>query len=573
MSMENENNTSSLVESIEIRLRATDNILQRRNEFCMLMDIQSSHPWPRVLQKIMNNKSVFPGVKDTEYFLKIALKENSSNILQILEANNPSIHEAAFVDGKSTPHYLADLELSWERNDTNMSLMVSVLKKAEKNCIDVHGFSYFHAACVCSDEIVQRFVDEGVDVNLDTWKCSPLHIAVQHRRKEIVEILLENGANPNQLDREMSTPLHALSRVGLCDCALGMYLCDYRRPVEEIVHMLIKKGANIEARNKYGDTPLQAAMSCFDVELARTLMKHGANLESLNEDRIFGRNFESIELKHFPLTLNIIEMFHLLLSVGYEVSLLIRLRMLKCWMRIRGNDTDHLIPEKTDCEVGYEEERENKEAYFEIGDKIHIYKKFGFFIKQEALDYMHKQREKLKLDLREDIEDESPPEIIQSVEEYERPRVAKLNDIKVNDDTSLYQLCQMSYDRGYSVLKKTNNLRVPPINVHHCYVSLIVKRHLANILIRPQLELFAADLFMTDYCKLNLPHTVCRIIAEKMSYEELFRLCEQTCEESLIKSLSAQQSKKPHVQDQIHERNEENFSTSPVLKRQRLNDD
>uniref|UniRef100_A0ABD2X5Q4 Uncharacterized protein n=1 Tax=Trichogramma kaykai TaxID=54128 RepID=A0ABD2X5Q4_9HYME len=171
---------------------------------------------------------------------------------------------------------------------------------------------------------------------------------VQHRRKEIVEILLENGANPNQLDREMSTPLHALSRVGLCDCALGMYLCDYRRPVEEIVHMLIKKGANIEARNKYGDTPLQAAMSCFDVELARTLMKHGANLESLNEDRIFGRNFESIELKHFPLTLNIIEMFHLLLSVGYEVSLLIRLRMLKCWMRIRGNDTDHLIPEKTD---------------------------------------------------------------------------------------------------------------------------------------------------------------------------------------------------------------------------------
>ncbi|CAB0035310.1 unnamed protein product [Trichogramma brassicae] len=142
--------------------------------------------------------------------------------------------------------------------------------------------------------------------------------------------------------------LHALSRVGLCDCVIRISFCDYRRPVEEIVHMLIQKGANIEARNKYGDTPLQAAISCFDVELARTLMKHGASLESLNEDRMFSRNFESIELKNFPLTLNIIEMLHLLQSVGYEVSLLIRLRMLKCWMRIRGNDTDHLIPEKTD---------------------------------------------------------------------------------------------------------------------------------------------------------------------------------------------------------------------------------
>ncbi|CAB0035306.1 unnamed protein product [Trichogramma brassicae] len=231
--------------------------------------------------------------------------------MRYLQEAQLNIHEVIFKDGSSPLHYLYELNESWDRNKFSsggtMGLIQFFVKDSPKNYIDEHGFSYFHAACMCSDEMVQRFVDEGVDVNLDTWKYSPLHMAAQYRRKEVVQILLKNGADPNQLDREMSTPVHALVRRCLCECGSAFIFCDYRRPVEEIVHMLIQKGANIEARNRDGNTPLQLAVSRLDVDLTKALLEHGASIESLNNDRMFSWNFESIELKNFPLTLNIIE--------------------------------------------------------------------------------------------------------------------------------------------------------------------------------------------------------------------------------------------------------------------------
>ncbi|KAL7301641.1 hypothetical protein TKK_0005648 [Trichogramma kaykai] len=64
--------------------------------------------------------------------------------------------------------------------------------------------------------------------------------------------------------------------------------------------------------------------------------------------------------------------------------------------------------------------------------------------------------------------------------------------------------------------------------------TILLKKDEANALIRPDLELLVTDLFMTDYCKLNLPDVVCRIIAEKMSFKDLLGLCLRTDEENLV---------------------------------------
>ncbi|KAL7298597.1 hypothetical protein TKK_0008367 [Trichogramma kaykai] len=164
-----------------------------------------------------------------------------------------------------------------------------------------------------------------------------------------------------------------------------------------------------------------------------------------------------------------------------------RLKMLKCWMKAGGDGIDYFIP------VGTEEML--KVTYWEIINHLYI---------SEKLDIYYRPF----------------PELL---DEWEI-QVAKLNDIKIKGDISLYQICRMSYDEGYSILKNMKNWRVPPLD-HHTdgRVLLIVKRHLANILIRPHLELFVADLFMTDRCKLNLPYAVCRIVAEKIILEDLFQ--------------------------------------------------
>ncbi|KAL7297264.1 hypothetical protein TKK_0009664 [Trichogramma kaykai] len=383
-----------------------------------------------------------------------------------------------------------------------MELVKLFVKDSQKNNHDEHGYTYFHGACM----------------------YSPLHIATQYMHKDIVKILTENGANPNQLDHEMSTPLHALARLCLCECSCAHFFCDYKKPVDEIIDILLEKKANIEACNKYGDSPLQLAVSRFNFDVVKLLLERGASLDSLNEERMFSQNFESIELENYPLTLNILEVMQLLQSAEYRLDFKTRLRMLKCWMRIRGNDTDHLIP------FDGPERGDKCAVYAVILYHIYIHEKFGIFLKQEAIDYLHEQRKKLESIMpRHVIEFKLWPSII----DLWKQQTAQLDDIQLNSDISLYQLCQMNYSEGYSILKKIENWHLPSLpELNHSHMNLIVKRHVANILIRQHLELFATDLFMTNYCRLNLLYTVCRGVAEKMSDNDLLRLCEQTDEEN-----------------------------------------
>ncbi|CAB0030957.1 unnamed protein product [Trichogramma brassicae] len=228
-----------------------------------------------------------------------------------------------------------------------MSLIKFFLNNPQENYRDEHGFTYFHGACMAGKRIsVLKFLRAGVDVNLDTYACSPLHIAAQYRQKEIVDILLKRGADPNARDHEQSTPLHALSRPCFCKYASCDNFCDCQKPVDDIVHMLVEKKADIEARDCHGDSPLQSSVSRFHVELTRSLLKHGADLNSLNEDRMFSWNFTTFEMKNFALTLNIIEVVELLQSAGYKMDLKTRFRMINCWCRIKGYDTEHLIPDR-----------------------------------------------------------------------------------------------------------------------------------------------------------------------------------------------------------------------------------
>ncbi|CAB0035325.1 unnamed protein product [Trichogramma brassicae] len=304
---------------------------------------------------------MIPRDDNMDYYMKYALKHRSLKIVKLLAANNVNIHEFFFDDGTSALHYLAESsEGDYNFLGETMELIRFIVNESQKNLSDEYGYTYFHGACMAGDEeTVRRLISQGVDVDLDTWKDSPLHIAAQYRRKEIVKILLENGASPNRLDRERSTPLHALARQRVGDfveCYTGYIDSIEKRSVDAIVDLLVAKGANIEARNKDENTPLSLAVSRLDVDVTRSLLKHGASLDSIKEHNIFSCNFEPLQLKNYPWTWKIIEVMQLLQSAGYEMSLLARYRMLKCWLKVRGiNDTEHLIPHFTS--ILYTEQR------------------------------------------------------------------------------------------------------------------------------------------------------------------------------------------------------------------------
>ncbi|KAL7305515.1 hypothetical protein TKK_0002252 [Trichogramma kaykai] len=230
---------------------------------------------------------------------------------------------------------------------------------------------------VDDERVVRKFLSKGVNVDLDTYTYSPLFIAAQYKNGQIVKLLLEHKANPNQSDHEGSTPLHALALPCLCECRTKWHTCDTRKPVENLVKMLLENGADIEARNRHGDTPLQSAVMRFDLALTKSLLDHGASLSSLNEKRMFTQTFSSLELTTYAVSLVIIEVMQLLQSAGYNMDFCTKLRMVECWTRIHGNDLDmifHLAGDKN----------EDVDIYVQMADRKFLHDEFGFYMKPEV---------------------------------------------------------------------------------------------------------------------------------------------------------------------------------------------
>lgn len=140
------------------------------------------------------------------------------------------------------------------------------------NARDAIGYTPLHYAAKSGHlDVVQFLVENGADVNaisLNEFLETPLHMAVSSGRLDVVRFLVERGAHVDSLDGVLMTPLHWAA--GGCNL--------------EVVRFLVEKGANVNARNMYGATPLHwaAANGCLDV--VRFLLEVGADPSLRNGD-------------------------------------------------------------------------------------------------------------------------------------------------------------------------------------------------------------------------------------------------------------------------------------------------
>jgi ankyrin repeat protein len=86
---------------------------------------------------------------------------------------------------------------------------------------------------------------------------------------DIMQVLLDHGADPNARDNDNSTPLHHSSW-----WQRGNYP-PYRGTVEG-TRLLLQHGAIIEAEDNEGRTPLQLALEHGREDIATCLKEHGA---------------------------------------------------------------------------------------------------------------------------------------------------------------------------------------------------------------------------------------------------------------------------------------------------------
>jgi hypothetical protein len=131
------------------------------------------------------------------------------------------------------------------------------------------------------------------------YRLTPLHWAVRNQHEEAARVLLEHGADPNVRDETGMSPLSIASALGAAglvrlllhhgadvngrqhpdeatvDAAPLLMACNRRQL--EVGRILVANAADVNLRDASGFTPL-AMLTADDVELARLLIEHGANL-------------------------------------------------------------------------------------------------------------------------------------------------------------------------------------------------------------------------------------------------------------------------------------------------------
>ncbi|KAJ3498372.1 hypothetical protein NLG97_g1171 [Lecanicillium saksenae] len=99
----------------------------------------------------------------------------------------------------------------------------------------------------------------------DNYGRTPLFWAATQGHKDMVELLLDHGAQVNSKDRSNLTALHIAITAGH----------------QDIVSVLIDRSASIEGKAIYGDTPLIRAIQANSEEIIEILLQHGARVDGL----------------------------------------------------------------------------------------------------------------------------------------------------------------------------------------------------------------------------------------------------------------------------------------------------
>lgn len=120
-----------------------------------------------------------------------------------------------------------------------------------------------------ADKRQQFLMANPINGYIDTIHHTLLHYAIiSGYSTEIIELLLRNGANPNQADKIGNTALH-----------IAVYEQD-----ENIAKLLLNNGADTALKDLKGNTPLHIAAEESNARLAQLLIESEANVNSQNTE-------------------------------------------------------------------------------------------------------------------------------------------------------------------------------------------------------------------------------------------------------------------------------------------------
>lgn len=205
-----------------------------------------------------------------------AIKAKFINALDNFKENNPEVITPEEYQAFKNLLNLIDFEQVINGENINKSLYQQY-----------HGVDgYKDEALLYSEEEVENGASEAVGYSVDTL----LALAAVLNNAELVQDMLNCGANLNEKDWVGNTPLH--------------YAVIQEN--KEMISLLIEKGAKVDEQNNLGRTPLYLAVDWGEIEVIKTLLAFNPNLDLKDH---YGRTARDLlknipEIEEHPLNLS-----------------------------------------------------------------------------------------------------------------------------------------------------------------------------------------------------------------------------------------------------------------------------
>ncbi|MCB2309072.1 ankyrin repeat domain-containing protein [Clostridium estertheticum] len=176
----------------------------------------------------------------------------------------------------------------------------------------------FEGLFAAKPKSVYRFIDEGnidairdylnkaKDLNPDLKLENILYYAIdncQNNYFKTIELLINNGADINAHNSDLlETPLHKL--------------CARIKPHIDVITMILKKGAKVNAINISGKTPVFYCSFNYSVELLNLLVEYGAdiNIRDKYKNTLLHDDYINCFDDHFE------EFLKSLINLGFDIN-------------------------------------------------------------------------------------------------------------------------------------------------------------------------------------------------------------------------------------------------------------
>ncbi|XP_051533470.1 poly [ADP-ribose] polymerase tankyrase-1-like isoform X3 [Myxocyprinus asiaticus] len=256
--------------------------------------------------------------------LEAARSGNEEKLMALLTPLNVNCHAS---DGrKSTSQKMLSTPLHLAAGYNRVRIVQLLLQHgADVHAKDKGGLVPLHNACSYGHyEVTELLLKHGACVNaMDLWQFTPLHEAASKNRVEVCSLLLSHGADPTLVNCHgksavdmAPTPelkerltyefkghslLQAAREADMTKVKknLALEIINFKHPQtqetalhcavasphpkrKQVTEMLLRKGANVNEKNKDFMTPLHVAAERAHNDIMEVLQKHGAKMNAVD---------------------------------------------------------------------------------------------------------------------------------------------------------------------------------------------------------------------------------------------------------------------------------------------------